>query len=166
MKPILLWPHPTLKKVSKEVTPEQIASGEIDALIASMRASLARNGVGLAAIQIGVPLRVFVAKNSKDELVAYINPVVVETIDEPRLVQEGCLSIPGVYEDVLRFPEVVITSQDASGEEGRWQFEGIEAQCVQHEIEHLDGMLFVDQFGPVKQGLLKKKVQKWVRRSS
>lgn len=146
---------------------KQIVSGEIRALIAEMEDTVIQTGgIGLAAIQIGVPLRVFLIKDGRGTPVAYINPKIVETIGEARLVDEGCLSIPGVSERVLRFPEVIITAQDLSGEESRWQFEDIEAQCAQHEAEHLDGVLFIDKFGPVKQGLLQKKVQKWLRRLS
>lgn len=167
MKPVLIWPHLALKKVSQEVTAEQLASGEIRAFVAEMTNVVVQTGgAGLAAIQIGVPLRVFLIKDGRGTPVAYINPKIVETIGEARLVDEGCLSIPGVVEKVLRFPEVIITAQDLSGEESRWQFEGIEAQCAQHEAEHLDGLLFIDSFGPVKRGLLKKKVQKWLRRLS
>ncbi len=167
IKPILAWPNPKLKVVSKDVEAADFGTDALKAVVQDMIDTMeAAGGLGLAAIQIGIPYRLFVSRGAKD-VQAYINPVIMKFDGDKRKVSEGCLSIPGVYEDVERYEEIILSAFDVDGVESCFQFEGIEAQCAQHETEHLDGKLsIVDGLGPVKRDLIKRKVAKFVRQHS
>jgi peptide deformylase len=102
------------------------------------------NGVGLAAPQIGVPLRVFVAEVNK-KFYAFVNPEIVKTSSEEEYFEEGCLSLPGVYGEVRRPSKIVMTALNERGERVKVKAWGLLARVFQHEIDHLNGMLFVDK---------------------
>lgn len=164
--PVLIWPHPRLQDVSWVVTPEELASPDFAELVANLHETLiAMGGVGLSAIQVGEPRRVFVTHINGVPGV-YVNPAIQELLGEPVELTEGCLSLPGIYETVARHTELILTAMDLQGEVQTCQLEGLEAQCAQHEIEHLDGKLMVDSFGPVKRNILRRKIRKELKRRS
>jgi peptide deformylase len=142
---------------------------EARALLPEMWATLEKHpGVGLSAIQIGKPLRLFImdSRNEHKTKYAFINPEIVKTIGEPVLVEEGCLSVPGVYEKVSRYPQVIIkaTNIEKENEPRLFDLYMLESQIALHELEHLDGkMAFVDSYGPVKRDIAKRKVLKYLR---
>jgi peptide deformylase len=106
------------------------------------------NGIGLAATQVGVLQRVFVFQRNEDEVVAVVNPEIVEWSEETDLADEGCLSIQGVTVPVERSFEVTLVGRDEHGLEQRHELEGYAARCVQHESDHLDGVLMIDRTTP------------------
>jgi peptide deformylase len=106
------------------------------------------NGIGLAATQVGVLRRLFVFQNADDEVLAVVNPDIVECSDETDVAEEGCLSIQGVTVPVERSLEVTIVGRDESGEDVRYELDGYYARCVQHETDHLDGVLMIDRTTP------------------
>jgi len=89
-----------------------------------------------------------------------INPEIIELIGKPIEMTEGCLSFPGVFEKVMRHPEVIFKCEDLMGEVKTWQMAGIESQCIQHETEHLDGKTMGDSWGVAKRDIVKRKIKK------
>ncbi len=139
--PIRTLPDPVLRQKSKRV---KIIDASIKRLIESMIETVrAAPGVGLAAPQIGVPLRVIVIDVPEQEVIALINPKIVRKRGE-RLVDEGCLSIPGYVGQIKRAEFVTAKGQDQSGKEVRIKGEGLLAQILEHEVDHLNGILYVD----------------------
>jgi len=106
------------------------------------------NGIGLAATQVGVLRRVFVFQAAEDEVAAIVNPEIVERGAETEVADEGCLSIQGVTVPVERSLEVTIAGKDENGADVRYELEGFAARCVQHETDHLDGLLMIDRTTP------------------
>ena len=106
------------------------------------------NGIGLAATQVGVLRRLFVFQPDEDEVLAIVNPEIVERSDDTDVAEEGCLSIQGITVPVERSLNVVITGLDENGEHVRYDLEGYAARCVQHETDHLDGILMIDRTTP------------------
>ena len=106
------------------------------------------NGIGLAATQVGVLRRVFVFQPDEDDVLAVVNPEIVERSDETEVADEGCLSIQGLTVPVERSLNVVITGLDENGDHVRYDLEGYAARCVQHETDHLDGVLMIDRTTP------------------
>ena len=106
------------------------------------------NGIGLAATQVGVLRRVFVFQPDEEEILAIVNPEIVEQSDETDVADEGCLSIQGITVPVERSVSVVITGLDENGEPVRYDLEGYAARCVLHETDHLDGILMIDRTTP------------------
>jgi peptide deformylase len=125
-------------------------------------AMLAENGMGLAANQIGYPIRIFILKkeNSYEE---YINPEVLSQEDLGTFEGEGCLSIPGVSAITKRYRRLRLRWQDRQGTTHEDDFENLQAFAVQHEMDHLNGKLYIDQFGPVKRQLMLSKHRKHLR---
>jgi peptide deformylase len=124
-------------------------------------------GVGLAAIQIAVPQRVIVVDVAKDEAppapMAFINPEIVWTSEETRVHQEGCLSIPDYFEEVERPSKVRVRFVDREGMEGELEADGLLATCLQHEVDHLNGVLFIDHLSRLKRDLVVKRFRKQAR---
>jgi peptide deformylase len=106
------------------------------------------NGIGLAATQVGVLRRLFVFQPDEEEILAIVNPEIVEQSDETDVADEGCLSIQGITVPVERSVSVVITGLDENGEPVRYDLEGYAARCVLHETDHLDGILMIDRTTP------------------
>ena len=129
----------------------------IDDLFETMRAA---KGVGLAANQIGVARRVAVVDIGEEDPppLVLINPVIVERGEEDETAEEGCLSIPEIFGDVTRQLRVVVEALDQDGKRSRTEAHGYKARAIQHEIDHLDGILFLDHLSAVKRGLL---LSKW-----
>lgn len=107
------------------------------------------NGVGLAATQVGLDLALFVAKLG-EEVYAFVNPVIVPLSMEKNKDEEGCLSVPGVWVEVERFERIRLRAQDPDGKEVDLELEGYHARIVQHEVDHLNGVLIIDRIPPKK----------------
>ena len=106
------------------------------------------NGIGLAATQVGVLRRVFVFQNEEEEVLAIVNPEIVELGEETEVADEGCLSIQGITVPVERSLDVTIVGKDETGEDVRYELDGYFARCVQHESDHLEGVLMIDRTTP------------------
>ena len=106
------------------------------------------NGIGLAATQVGVLRRLFVFQPNDEDVFALVNPEIVERSDETDVADEGCLSIQGITVPVERAVEVTIVGQDENGGDVRYELDGYAARCVQHETDHLDGVLMIDRTTP------------------
>ena len=163
---ILIHPDPRLKKVA---TPVATVTDEMRRLADDMLETMYdAPGIGLAAPQIAVMERVLVMDCAKDEdgapePMVLINPEVVWTSEERSVYEEGCLSIPEQYAEVERPAEVEVTWLNLDGQEKRERFDGLWATCVQHEIDHLDGKLFIDYLKPLKRQMITRKMQKLKR---
>ena len=160
---ILEFPDPRLRTVAREVTKVTEQTRRlIDDMFDTMYAA---PGIGLAASQVDVHQRLLVIDISEDhnEPMAFINPKV--TVLDPELGEydEGCLSVPGFYETVNRPRRVSVTALDRDGREFTREIEGLLAICLQHEIDHLDGKLFVDYISPLKRQRIRKKLEKLQR---
>jgi len=139
--PIRIAPEPVLRQKAKRV---KNIDASIERLIGDMVETMqAAEGVGLAAPQVGVPLRVIVIAISEEEIVALINPEIVKRSGE-RLVLEGCLSIPGYRGEIKRSVSVTVKGRDRQGKEIRLKANGLLAQALEHEIDHLNGVLYID----------------------
>ncbi len=127
-------------------------------------------GIGLAAIQVGVPKRLVTMDLSKKEDAenpqVFINPQVVWSSDDTSIYEEGCLSIPDIHEDVTRPARVIIRYTDLAGKPQETQAEGLFATCIQHEIDHLNGVLFIDHISKLKRDRIVKKFTKAAKRAS
>ena len=157
--PILEFPDPRLRTRAAPVT---VFDAKLKQFVADMLETMyAANGVGLAATQVNVHQRVLVADMSegRNEPLALINAQLVEK-DGSQVYQEGCLSFPGLYADVTRALKVKVRAQDADGRELVVEAEGPLAVCIQHEMDHLDGKVFVDYLSPLKRSLLLKRLDK------
>ena len=139
--------HPTLRKIARRVDPKEIGEPLFQQLIDDMFATMyAAPGVGLAAPQINVSKRLFVMDVHDDEHqpAVVINPK-LELLGEPIELKEGCLSVPGMVGDIVRNARVAVTGLGRNGEKIRLEGDGLLAQCLQHEIDHLDGKLYIDR---------------------
>ena len=122
---------------------------ELKSLVDRMKLLMVQaNGIGLAATQVGVLRRVFVFQNEDENVLAVVNPDIVELGEETDVADEGCLSIQGITVPVERSLEVTIAGKDESGEDVRYELDGYSARCVQHETDHLDGVLMIDRTTP------------------
>ena len=147
VRPILSDGHATLRKVAKRVAPNEIDDPLFQQLIDDMFETMyAAPGVGLAAPQVNVSKRVFVMDVNDDEHepAVVINPK-IESAEEEVELREGCLSVPGMVGEIVRFKRVAVSGLDRHGRKIRIEGEGLLAQCVQHEIDHLNGALYVDR---------------------
>jgi peptide deformylase len=163
-RPILIHPDPRLKKVCDpvgEIAPEirRLAEDMLETMYDAP-------GIGLAAPQVGVTKRVIVMdciKEGTPQPMVLINPSVIWASEDVTVYEEGCLSIPDIYNDVTRPAEVKVRWTDLDGAGQERQFDGIWATCVQHEIDHLDGKLFIDYLGPLKRQMITRKMEKLKR---
>jgi len=156
---ILEFPDPRLRK---KAVPVDVVDDELRALIDDMFETMyGAPGIGLAATQVDVHRRLLVADVSSDKSDphVFINPVIVEK-DGVTVTEEGCLSVPGYYEEVKRAEHIRVRYLDRDGSECEGGFEGLLAVCVQHEIDHLDGKLFVDYLSEAKRTRIRKKLEK------
>jgi peptide deformylase len=116
-------------------------------------------GIGLAAPQVGIPLRIFVMDDRRGGARVLIDPVIEEGRGTVR-AEEGCLSLPGIFADVERSQWVRVAAVDAEGQPLQLTAEGLEARIIQHELDHLDGVLFIDRLPPVTRDRIKRRIQK------
>ncbi|WP_258807763.1 peptide deformylase [Pseudidiomarina sp. CB1] len=159
---ILKYPDERLRTVAEPVTSvDDSLRDTIDAMFETMYDS---NGVGLAATQVNVHKRLFLADCSEDqsEPLVFINPEITEK-DGLFANEEGCLSFPGVYAKVERASKVTVQALDRNGEAFSLTAEGLLAICIQHELDHLNGKLFVDYLSPLKRDRIRKKLEKEAR---
>jgi peptide deformylase len=161
IRPILRYPAPILHQKAVEVpavTPDVAAL--IDDLVQTMHGA---SGVGLAAPQVGLSERVFVIDlsvgKSPGDLIALVNPTFVRR-DGMQLEEEGCLSVPGFHATVARPLHVVIRGLDRSGQERTIEAHGLLARALQHEMDHLDGILFIDRLKPVQRRLILRRIER------
>jgi peptide deformylase len=166
VRDILTLPDPRLRLVSQ---PVGAIDAEIRRLIADMFETMyAAPGIGLAAIQIGVPRRVITLdlgkKDEEKKPQVFINPAILSTSADRSTYEEGCLSIPEYYEEVERPAEVKIVYLDLDGTERELEATGLLATCVQHEIDHLNGVLFIDHLSKLKRDRIIKKFTKAAKR--
>lgn len=157
---ILEFPDPRLRTVAKPVKQVDDAKRQlIDDMFETMYEA---PGIGLAATQVNVHEQIIVIDVSEDrsQPLVFINPEVEVLEGEPQEMQEGCLSVPGFYETVTRIEHVVIRALDRDGEPFEMEATGLLAVCIQHELDHLNGKLFVDYLSPLKRTRIRKKLEK------
>lgn len=162
VKPLVLLPDSQLRLMSKPVEGVDKAVRKlVDDMFATMYAA---PGIGLAAIQVGTPLRVVTMDVSKrddtQEPMALINPEIVWSSEEMRVMEEGCLSIPEYYESVERPDKIRLRYRDIDFKEHEIEADGVLATCVQHEVDHLNGILFIDYLSKLKRDRVIKKYTK------
>tara|TARA_B100001142_G_scaffold225397_1_gene223551 strand:- start:213 stop:719 length:507 start_codon:yes stop_codon:yes gene_type:complete len=162
---ILEFPHPNLRKVAAPVVAfDEGLSGLINDMLETMYDA---NGIGLAATQVDVHKRLIVldVSEEKDNPKVLVNPsfeIINQDLSE---YDEGCLSVPGFYETVSRPENILVRAQDRAGELIEIEAEGILSTCIQHEIDHLDGKLFVDYLSTLKRNRIRNKLEKEQRKS-
>ena len=161
--PILCYPDPKLHKVA---SPVRAVDQRIQALVADMLETMYdAKGIGLAATQVDVHERVIVIDVSEERNapLVLINPVLSWTSPEKHVNEEGCLSVPGIYDNVERFDAVKVTALDQNGVSRTIDADGVLAVCVQHEMDHLLGKVFVEYLSPLKRNRIKTKMLKLQR---
>ena len=164
--PIVAYVHPTLKAVAQPITPDY---PELDKLITDMWETLAHSeGVGLAAPQVNKSIRIFIVDGNpfypdypdgKDFKQVFINAELLETLGDDVPFREGCLSLPNIYEDVMRPEKIRLKYLDENFNEHEEVFEGVRARIIQHEYEHLQGHVLVDNVAPLRKTLLSNKLK-------
>ncbi len=138
----------------KEITPEILN------LIKDMAETMyTASGVGLAALQVGVPKRIILVDGEEDGLIVLINPIIIKSEGEV-VAEEGCLSVPDIYSQVKRSSKVTIKALNENGDPIEITEEGLTARALQHEIDHLDGILFIDRIGRMERQILLNKLKK------
>jgi peptide deformylase len=162
---ILEYPDPRLRKIA---TPVDAVTPEIEKLVGDMAETMyAAPGIGLAATQVNVHKRIIVMdiSETRDELRVFINPEILAAEGEAER-EEGCLSVPGYYDKVKRAARVRVRALNARGEPFELDAEGMLAVCIQHEMEHLVGRVFVDHLSPLKQARLVARLRKKQRQTA
>ena len=162
IKPLIILPDPILRQVSK---PIETMDGEVKKLADDMLETMYdAPGIGLAAIQIGVARRMLVLDVSKDgedkKPLVFINPEIVASSDARSVYEEGCLSIPDYYAEVERPAGITVRHLDRDGKEQVTEADGLLATCLQHEIDHLNGVLFIDHISKLKREMVIRKFTK------
>ena len=162
IRPILTAPDRRLQAVSMDV---ETVADEIRTLIDDMADSMyAADGIGLAAVQIGVPKRVIVIdidqKDGKKNPRAFINPKITWASEEVAVFEEGCLSVPEIWDDVERPARIRCAYLDRDGKKQLLEADGMLATCLQHEMDHLNGVLFIDHLSRLKRSMAIKKLTK------
>jgi peptide deformylase len=168
LRPILILPDPKLRLVSEPVT---TIDGEIRRLVDDMFETMYdAPGIGLAAIQVGVPKRVVTVDIARKEEPraprVFINPEIVSQSEELSVYEEGCLSIPDIHEDVERPARVRVRYLDLDGAQHELDADELLATCLQHEIDHLNGVLFIDHISKLKRDRIVKKFVKAAKRAA
>lgn len=165
VRKILYLPDSRLRTIAKPVeTFDEKLQSLIDDMFDTMYHA---RGVGLAAPQIGVSLRLSVIDvlGDKTEQLVIINPEIISAEGEKEF-DEGCLSVPGAYDKVIRAEKVTVSALDRTGKPFQVSGDGLLAECLQHEIDHLNGKLFVDLLSPLKRAMARRKLEKFKRRQS
>ena len=162
VKKILIEPNKILRQISEPIEGVGIEEQKLmDDMLDTMYAA---NGIGLAAIQIGIPKRIIVmdiSKNeNKKEPIYFVNPVVKNKNSEKAIYEEGCLSVPGQFAEIERPNTCDVEYLDYNGKEQLLKAEGLLATCIQHEMDHLEGILFIDYLSKLKKSMIIKKLSK------
>ena len=162
VKTIITEPNNLLRQVSKPV--EKVGKEEQQLMKDMLETMYAANGIGLAAIQIGVPKRIIVMDISQDDKKKepryFVNPVILKKNSKTMTYEEGCLSVPNQFAEIDRPKECEIEYLDFSGEKKILKAEGLLATCIQHEMDHLEGILFIDYLSKLKKSMIIKKLSK------
>ena len=162
IKKILTEPNKTLRQISKPV--EKVGKEEQKLMDDMLETMYDANGIGLAAIQIGEPLRVIVLDISKNEEkknpMFFVNPVIKKKNIELSTYEEGCLSVPNQFAEIDRPSKCEVEYLDYHGEKKILKAEGLLATCIQHEMDHLEGILFIDYLSKLKKTMIVKKLSK------
>lgn len=160
--PILEFPDPRLRTKAAPVDPARIGEASFQQLLDDMFQTMYEEpGIGLAASQVDVHLRFMVIDVSEDKSgpLVFINPEITARAGE-QVYQEGCLSVPGIFADVTRANDITVRAIDRNGQPFELTTDGLLSVCVQHEMDHLDGKLFVDYLSPLKREMVRKKLAK------
>lgn len=168
IRPLVILPDPLLRKASEPVA---TVTAEIRQLADDMLETMYdAPGIGLAAVQIGVMQRVVVIDLAKPEEektpMVFLNPEIIAESDETNIHEEGCLSIPEYYEEVERPASVTVRYMGLDGKSHELEADGLMATCIQHEIDHLDGVLFIDYLSKLKRDRVTRKFAKAARREA
>lgn len=165
IKPLIILPDPLLRQVS---APIERVDAELEQFIDDMLETMYdAPGIGLAAIQVGVPRRLLVIDLTKEDEerkpLVFINPEILTSSDDRSVYEEGCLSIPDYYAEVERPASITVKSIGRDGKEQLTEADGLLATCLQHEIDHLNGVLFIDHISRLKREMVIKKFTKAAR---
>ena len=162
VKKILTEPNKILRQISQPV--EKVGDEERELMRDMLETMYSANGIGLAAIQIGIPKRIIVMDLSKEENkklpMYFVNPVIEEKNNEKTTYEEGCLSVPNQFAEIDRPSKCKVEYLDFNGNKQSLQAEGLLATCIQHEIDHLEGILFIDYLSKLKKEMIIKKLSK------
>ena len=162
LKTILIEPNNLLRQISQPV--ERVGDSERELMNDMLETMYDANGIGLAAIQIGVPKRIIVMDLSKEENkklpMHFVNPVITKKNNEKTTYEEGCLSVPNQFAEIDRSSKCEVEYLDYNGNKQNLQAEGLLATCIQHEIDHLEGILFIDYLSKLKKAFIIKKLSK------
>ena len=161
-KKILTEPNKLLRQISKTV--EKVEDEERKLMDDMLETMYAANGIGLAAIQIGVPKRIIVMdiskKENKKNPMFFVNPVIIKKNIEKATYEEGCLSVPNQFAEIDRPNSCEVEYLDYNGNKKKLKAEGLLATCIQHEMDHLEGILFIDYLSKLKKTMILKKLSK------
>ena len=162
VKPILTEPNKTLRQISKPV--DRVGKEEQKLMDDMLETMYAANGIGLAAIQIGIPKRIIVLDISRNEEkknpMYFINPVIQNKDSQKATYEEGCLSVPNQFAEIDRPKTCRVEYLDYYGKKSFLDAEGLLATCIQHEMDHLEGILFIDYLSKLKKSMIIKKLSK------
>ena len=166
--PILEFPNPRLRTQAVDVDLARLTEAGFQQLIDNMFETMYEApGIGLAASQVDVHQRFMVIDVTEDQSrpLVFVNPLIVSRQGE-QVYQEGCLSVPGIYADVTRSDVITVESLDRNGQPFTLDADGVLAVCIQHEMDHLEGKLFVDYLSPLKREMVRKKLAKQRKQAS
>jgi peptide deformylase len=162
IKTILTEPNKLLRQISEKV--EKVGDEEKRLMDDMFETMYAANGIGLAAIQIGIPKRIIVMDISKDinnkKPIYFINPIILQKGTNKSTYEEGCLSVPDQFAEIERPSKCEIEHLDYNGDKQLLKAEGLLATCIQHEMDHLEGILFIDYLSKLKKSIIVKKLSK------
>jgi len=162
VRTILTEPNKILRQISKPV--EKVGDEERQLMKDMLETMYAANGIGLAAIQIGIPKRIIVMDLSKDvekkEPMYFVNPIIKKKDISKTTYEEGCLSVPNQFAEIDRSSKCEVEYLDFNGETKTLNAEGLLATCIQHEMDHLEGILFIDYLSKLKKSMIIKKLSK------
>ncbi len=162
VKPILTEPNKLLRQISKSV--EKVTKEEKKIMDDMLETMYAANGIGLAAIQIGIPKRIIVMDISKDsekkDPKYFVNPIIKNKNSEKVTYEEGCLSVPNQFAEIERPNRCEVEYLDYDGNKQLLKADGLLATCIQHEMDHLNGILFIDYLSKLKRSMITKKLSK------
>ena len=167
VKRILTEPNKLLRQISKSV--DKVGKNEQKLMDDMVETMYAANGIGLAAIQIGFPKRIIVMDISKDQTnknpMYFVNPIILNKATEQSTYEEGCLSVPDQFAEIDRPSKCEVKYLDYNGNKQNLKAEGLLATCIQHEIDHLEGILFIDYLSKLKKTIIIKKLSKQKEKS-
>lgn len=163
MHKVLYWPDPRLKEVAKPVESYAAEQKYIDEMFQTMYTD---KGIGLASTQLGIPKRIFVMDTRKGDVGtrrAFVNPKIVFGVNEVTMT-EGCLSFPGIGVEMTRLESIIIETLNPNGEVEEVELHGLDAVCAQHEMDHLNGIVFFDYLKKTKRMMMEQKLRKNIKR--